>query len=55
VRPPGSEGFDETSAKNTEGIIRSIIGRIFDPTEPFIQTEQQENCTYCPFQSICTR
>lgn len=35
--------------------ISPEINNIFDPTKPFLQTENPHNCTYCRFKEICRR
>lgn len=38
-----------------EAGLRRLIAEIFDPSVPFRQTEDEANCTYCPFKDICNR
>lgn len=35
--------------------IKQLIQRIFDPTEPFRQTEDPSHCKYCKFIDICNK
>ncbi|MDR2563279.1 MAG: PD-(D/E)XK nuclease family protein [Prevotellaceae bacterium] len=42
-------------AKEFREQLDDCISEIFDPNIPFIQTEYQENCTYCPFAKICEK
>jgi ATP-dependent helicase/nuclease subunit B len=41
--------------KAFEGILKGVLEDILDPEKPFDQTEDVENCSYCPFRSICCR
>ncbi len=36
-------------------VIISILEKIFDPNNSFSQTEELENCKYCPYIRICGR
>ena len=36
-------------------LLNQLFTRIFDPNEPFYQTDDVNNCKYCPFLSICGR
>ncbi|MGD2091017.1 MAG: PD-(D/E)XK nuclease family protein [Candidatus Aminicenantes bacterium] len=38
-----------------EGILSGIFQDLFNLEVPFIQTEEEKNCQYCPYQSICSR
>ena len=31
------------------------LTELFNPETPFVQTEFEENCTYCPYKTICSR
>lgn len=35
--------------------MKQLIGRIFDKSEPFRQTEDVNNCKYCKFIDICNK
>ncbi len=35
------------------GSLSTILGKIFDSTSPFIQTDDLIRCSYCPFSVIC--
>lgn len=35
--------------------LENLVRRILDPEEPFSQTENEDNCKYCPFQALCGR
>lgn len=36
-------------------LLKTLVARIMDPEQPFSQTEKEEDCKYCPFQSLCGR
>lgn len=36
-------------------LLQTLAERIMNPSEAFSQTEKQENCKFCPFQSLCGR
>jgi len=38
-----------------EGILAGIFQDLFNLEVPFSQTEEEKNCQYCPYQSICSR
>jgi hypothetical protein len=48
-------------AKLTEAIpdykemLKQLLGELFDPEKPFVQTEDEKVCMFCPFKSICNR
>lgn len=53
------DGFTVT-AKEGETIsfmdvIKNYLDEIFNKEEPFRQTEDEDNCVYCPFKDICGR
>lgn len=35
--------------------LKKLLQRIFNPDEDFTQTENEDNCKYCSFSSICYR
>jgi len=55
VRLPEEQEIDVESMKIFEELLQALVEKILDPEIPFIQTGDAENCTYCPFTSICTR
>ena len=36
-------------------LLKQTIRNIFDKNQPFTQTTQEHNCTYCPFCNMCGR
>lgn len=38
-----------------EEVLISVLERIFDPEVPFSQTDDLDQCKYCPFLAICNR
>ncbi|HLP48822.1 MAG TPA: PD-(D/E)XK nuclease family protein, partial [Candidatus Kapabacteria bacterium] len=47
--------IDEGMLAQFEDILRNIFRRLFDLAEPFVQTREEKNCRYCPYQDICGR
>jgi CRISPR/Cas system-associated exonuclease Cas4 (RecB family) len=35
--------------------LKNLLEEIFDPSKPFVQTENTDHCKYCPFAGICYR
>jgi hypothetical protein len=35
--------------------LDACLSELFDPDLPFVQTEYEKTCTYCPFAKICAR
>ena len=46
---------DNAMLDQFENILRDIFRGLFDTTEPFVQTREEKNCRYCPYQDICGR
>ncbi len=38
-----------------EEALRKLLTEILDPSRPFLQTENEESCRYCPFIVSCRR
>lgn len=38
-----------------EAQLKTLLEEIFDPETPFDQTQQTENCGYCPYRRLCYR
>ncbi len=38
-----------------EDELKSLINSIFNTELPFVQTEDEEQCKYCPYKGICNR
>jgi ATP-dependent helicase/nuclease subunit B len=55
VRLPEEQGIGKESMEIFEEMLKALLEKILDPEIPFTQTEDAENCTYCPFTAICTR
>jgi len=55
VKLPEEMVIGQESMKIFEEMLIVLLEKILDPEIPFIQTEDAENCTYCPFTAICTR
>lgn len=52
---PEELGIGKESMQIFEEMLIALLEKILDPEVPFSQTEDAENCTYCPFTAICTR
>ena len=39
----------------SEALVRKIVLRILDPTEPIRKTDDFTKCEYCPYKGICAR
>ena len=39
----------------SEDLVRKIVLRILDPTEPIRKTDDFTKCEYCPYKGICAR
>ncbi len=56
IKDPGKSGiFDTEQLKAFEAGLRGVVQEILDPEIPFRQTENEENCQYCPFKALCNR
>ncbi|HLL93529.1 MAG TPA: PD-(D/E)XK nuclease family protein, partial [Spirosoma sp.] len=51
----GEDDTPEQYIQHSEDLLRRIIQRLFDPSEPFRKTDQIETCQYCDFKGICGR
>ena len=47
--------IDAHQAANFEEILTGIFRELFDTAVPFSQTEETQNCRYCPYHDICNR
>ena len=52
--PAGRDAAEALSAEFTERLER-LIARIFDPAEPFRQTDNLRSCEHCDFRQLCRR
>ena len=43
--------FDEEFS----GLLQEVLSEMFDPMIHFVQTEEEKNCGYCPYISICKK
>lgn len=50
-----ADTFDESCQTEFEAEMIGILSEMFNPSIPFIQTEKEENCVFCPFKEICVR
>jgi hypothetical protein len=35
--------------------VRKVVEEMYDPTKTFVQTDDEKNCEYCDFKSLCRR
>ena len=49
----GGQPVEQAELEAFERELGQLIGRIF--TEPFVQTEDEQKCSYCPYAMICNR
>jgi hypothetical protein len=35
--------------------IRKVVEEMYDPSKTFVQTEDEKQCEYCDFKSLCRR
>ncbi len=49
------EPLDAHQLAEFEVGLRGMINRIFDPSQPFVQTDDHSQCTYCAFKDLCAR
>ncbi len=49
-----NDGYAELKNEFEEG-LRQILVDLFDEAQPFVQTENEEQCSYCPYKVICNR
>ena len=40
---------------NFNSVLDTIFSNLFDETATFKQTENADDCVYCPFKSVCNR
>ncbi|MEA2042408.1 MAG: PD-(D/E)XK nuclease family protein [Bacteroidota bacterium] len=52
--PVDGEFFNSTISEFSEH-LKILLSEIFDPAVPFSQTQDDKNCTYCPYIGICNR
>jgi hypothetical protein len=54
-----SPKFPEDTAKewqiNFKEILVDLLEKLFNPNEPFVQTNDKKSCEYCDFKDICNR
>lgn len=53
--PQQVSDFDQHSLAEFEGLLVNIFEDILDPEIPFVQTEDDARCRFCPYQVICNR
>lgn len=56
LRYPEGEGPLEAGLVNGFGRhLKSLLSEILDPGKAFVQTEDETQCTYCPYRVLCRR
>jgi hypothetical protein len=38
-----------------EAGLESLVGRLLDLSQPFVQTTNEQSCQYCPYKNLCRR
>jgi RecB family exonuclease len=49
------EPFSDETLTEFEHRLKKLLNEIFDPAIPFVQTEDEDRCKYCPYKGICNR
>ncbi len=52
---PDNENASVTNLDRFESVLKSMLQKIFNPEEPFRQTDNIEKCHFCAFKQICNR
>ncbi len=55
IKVDKSDMIDEGLINQFEDILRNIFHQLFDINEPFVQTRDEKNCQFCPYQNICSQ
>jgi hypothetical protein len=55
VKIDKSDMIGEELVVQFEGILTGIFQELFNLEVRYKQTEEEKNCQYCPYQSICSR
>jgi len=55
IELPEKESMSGEVLKKFEDILNDIISEIYNPEIPFTQVDNQDNCVYCSFKSLCGR
>lgn len=51
---PGNKNqVDHSVVEEFQGILTKLFANIFDKDIPFSQTDNKDNCKYCPYKPIC--
>jgi len=52
---PDNVKLNHESIQEFEFVLHEIVGQILSDQIPFAQTQELDNCKYCPFRTICNR
>ena len=55
VKLPDDRPIDRESMETFGEYLKALLENILNPELQFSQTDDEENCKYCPFTAICTR
>ncbi len=55
VHPEGKGVLEPGHLLLFEEALQQLVAHILDPSSPFTQTDDEENCRYCPFRVSCRR
>lgn len=53
--PGNKKQVDQSAVEDFQVILEKLFSAIFDKNIPFTQTDDKDNCQYCPYKSICNR
>lgn len=53
--PDGGQALNEDHLKQFGERLGELLSEILDDRIPFSQTEDEKNCAWCPFRSLCRR
>lgn len=55
VEVPEKTGLSDEVFLRFESILKEILLDMINPAVSFSQTSKEENCSYCPYRSVCNR
>lgn len=55
INKKGFEYDDSELVEEFRSNLEQLVSDIFDPTKPFVQTDDDSRCLYCQFKNVCQR
>ncbi len=55
IHPGGREPLSRDHLASFETELKKLLKEIMDPSNPFVQTNDEQNCIYCMFRKLCRR